>query len=300
METIDILMATYNGEKYIESQILSLLAQTHKNWMLFIHDDGSVDNTIDIIRKYEKLDTRIILIQDNIKFGNAGANFLHLLNFSDSKYIVFCDQDDIWLEAKLELLYNKIKNKTEPLAVYCNAFGYNGNTITTNKVSLIERENLSDSLFLNSGVQGSSLMFNEELKKQIIDFPNYIYMHDHYVTMFAITFANLLYVDKSLMLYRQHSLNVTGNVPITIFDRIRSFFNKENPIIDNNHYKANQSFYDKFKNKMTKNQRELFEAYLEFPKKGFFSKILSVFKNDFRVGNTKFILLIKLFVKKTI
>ena len=62
---IEILMATYNGEKYIEDQINSIINQTYKNWTLLIRDDGSKDKTLDIIKKYEKVDKRIILLRDN-------------------------------------------------------------------------------------------------------------------------------------------------------------------------------------------------------------------------------------------
>ena len=106
---IYILLATYNGEKYIKAQIHSLLCQTYEDWNLLIHDDGSNDNTVNIIKKLQEKDERIILIEDGIKCGGAGANFLHILkNYSTADYITFCDQDDIWLETKIEELMQKM------------------------------------------------------------------------------------------------------------------------------------------------------------------------------------------------
>jgi len=102
---IDILMATYNGEKYIENQILSLQQQTHKNWILYIRDDGSTDSTLEILENFSKNDNRIKIIKDSLGCNlGAGKNFLTLTKYSLSEYVIFCDQDDIWFERKLELL----------------------------------------------------------------------------------------------------------------------------------------------------------------------------------------------------
>jgi len=103
--TVDILMATYNGEKYIKNQLLSLQQQTFSDWNLLIRDDGSTDNTLDIIQEFKKHDSRIKIIEtDGVKGRGPGRNFLELTKCSLSKYVIFCDQDDIWFEKKLELL----------------------------------------------------------------------------------------------------------------------------------------------------------------------------------------------------
>ncbi|MGJ1433088.1 glycosyltransferase [Sphingobacterium spiritivorum] len=293
-------MATYNGGKYIENQLLSLLAQTHKDWTLYVHDDGSIDDTIDILERYRCIDSRIVIIQDRLKFGNAGQNFLHLLQFATADYIIFCDQDDIWFESKLQVLYGRIKGIKTPYAVYCNAHGYDGCKITTQQVSLIQRDKLENSLFLNSGVQGSSLMFNRALVSRITPYPDYVYMHDHFVTMAAVTFGELCYVDQSLMLYRQHQDNVTGNVPINIYSRIKTFLNRSNPILEKRHYKANASFYQRFKNDFTDRQREVFQAYLKFISVSLPTRISYILRYGFSIGSSKVILLIKVIYKQII
>ena len=104
--TVDILLATYNGELYIETQILSIISQTFKKWQLLIHDDGSSDTTIFIIKKWAAIDNRIKLIEDEVKTRNAAKNFMHLLKYSTAEYVMFCDQDDIWFDNKVQLMFD--------------------------------------------------------------------------------------------------------------------------------------------------------------------------------------------------
>ena len=296
---IDILLATYNGEKFIEEQIESLLSQTYKNWKLIIHDDGSNDNTVNIIKKLQEKDERIILIEDGIKCGGAGANFLHILkNYSTADYIIFCDQDDIWLDDKLSTLYQVLKDKnTAPYMVYCNAYFYDGEEITGNNVVSVHRNNLNDSLFLNGGIQGCSLMFNKQLKDTIIEYPEYIYMHDHFITIAAVTFGKTQYIDKSLMLYRQHDTNVTGHQNISLINRLKRFFDVNNPVLDYKHYKANVAFYDKYKVKMTENNRVLFEQYIAYPKSNLVKRLAICYSNQFQVSQSTSILLLKTLIR---
>ncbi|EEY35290.1 glycosyltransferase, partial [Pseudoleptotrichia goodfellowii] len=109
MEKIDILLATYNGEKYLEEQLYSILNQSYPNINLLIRDDGSKDKTVDIIKKYAQKDERIKFIEDDL--GNLGflKNFEKLLEHSEENYIMFSDQDDIWNPDKIEKSYKKIR-----------------------------------------------------------------------------------------------------------------------------------------------------------------------------------------------
>jgi Glycosyltransferases, probably involved in cell wall biogenesis len=297
---IDILLATYNGESFLENQLLSIISQNFKGWRLLAHDDGSSDETLAILKRYQSLDSRIYIIEDGVVCQSAAKNFLHLLSYATAEYIIFCDQDDIWFESKLQVLFDLIKYETKPAAAYCNAYAYNGINITKNKITLYERDSLENSLFLNGGIQGCSLMFNRALLNEVIDFPKDIFMHDHFITMAAVSFGKVIYTDHSLMLYRQHANNVTGNVPISFLDRVRSFLKRSSPILDRGHYEANRSFYQQFKQKFTRRQVSLFEAYIKFPEMSFVEKIVNIFKYNFRIGDSKIFLLLKLIFKRTI
>ena len=110
-DKIDILMATYNGEKYIVEQIDSIINQTYKNWNLLIRDDNSTDRTLEIIKNYQKKDARIRILDNNKVNLGIVKNFEKLLKISESELIMFSDQDDIWKKGKIKTSENTIMIK---------------------------------------------------------------------------------------------------------------------------------------------------------------------------------------------
>ena len=108
MEKVDVLLATYNGEQYLQEQIESILNQTYTDFRLLISDDGSKDKTIDIVEEYAKKDDRIIIFKQNENMGVV-KNFEFLMKQVQSKYFMFSDQDDIWKKDKIEKSVKKIE-----------------------------------------------------------------------------------------------------------------------------------------------------------------------------------------------
>jgi glycosyltransferase involved in cell wall biosynthesis len=107
---IAIAMATYNGEKYLKEQIDSILEQSYNNWVLYIHDDNSQDNTVSIIKEYQlKYSNKIVFLDDDISFGNPQDNFSYIITKipESYEYYMFSDQDDFWLENKIEITLKK-------------------------------------------------------------------------------------------------------------------------------------------------------------------------------------------------
>lgn len=102
---IDILMATYNGEKYLRPQLDSILRQSNTDWRLIIRDDCSTDNTVQIIREYQQqYPDKFILVQADAPSGSAQNNFFQLIKYwqqhGTADYVMFADQDDVWLQKK--------------------------------------------------------------------------------------------------------------------------------------------------------------------------------------------------------
>ena len=116
-DTVAICMATFNGEKYIENQINSIINQSYKDWILFIRDDTSMDSTSKIIEKMEThYSDKIVLIKDNnLEGGSSKKNFATILKWVKDKYsfnyFMFSDQDDIWLEHKIKICMERMKEK---------------------------------------------------------------------------------------------------------------------------------------------------------------------------------------------
>ena len=121
---IEILLSSFNGEKYIKELLDSIIAQSYENWQLLIRDDGSKDSTSDIINKYEQIyPTKIKIINDGGKNLGSTLSFARLLECCQGEYIMLSDQDDVWLPNKIELTLNEIVNlasgvKNQPLMVF--------------------------------------------------------------------------------------------------------------------------------------------------------------------------------------
>lgn len=214
MEKVQILMSTYNGEKYLVEQIESILKQDYTNFSLLIRDDGSTDNTVTIIEKYAKVDCRITYYHGN----NIGVinSFFDLLKNADitMDYYSLSDQDDVWKVDKLSRAVEKLKiNKAIP-TLYC------GNVILVNQalqpiVSTIRKAkiipNFGNALVENINF-GCTSVFNSELldlvKKHI---PEFTIMHDWWLYLSASAFGKVIYDEESFILYRQHEDNVIGS-----------------------------------------------------------------------------------------
>ena len=107
---IAVLLATYNGGKYIWEQLESLFQQSCKQFHLYVRDDGSSDDTMKIVEQFhEMFPDRVTILKDSQKHRGAAKSFMYLLENVDSEYYMFCDQDDIWLPEKIEKTFARMK-----------------------------------------------------------------------------------------------------------------------------------------------------------------------------------------------
>ena len=302
---IDILMTTYNGQNYLTNQILSLQQQTFCNWRLIIRDDGSTDETINIIKKFTTTDRRIIYIEDTLGNLGPGKSFIELTRYADADYVMYCDQDDIWFEKKIEILHKYADvnlSRMKPGLVYCDGYAYSDNlgTIISTSISKVHASSLQGLLFLNAGYQGCSMLFNRKLCAMLCSYQaDYFYMHDDVTTLLAHTFGDVFFVNKALMLYRQHDKNVTGNIPSGFFNLFKRL-SPQNPILTKEHYEEKKSFYNAYNQYFDDSQKKIYEDYLLFPHVGYFKRLQIVFFNRFSEGGNFLRLLIKVLIRKPI
>lgn len=231
MERIIILLATYNGENFIKAQLDSILNQNFKAFKLVVADDASIDKTRDILLSYkEKFKDRLELIFNKKSLG-VKKNFLKLLYtyLDEANYFMFCDQDDIWLENKISLSLKKIKEiegiEVIPSLVHTDL------SICDSELNIIERSmnkklkldkiDTFAKLLVENKVTGNTIIINRELaikafspklpKDILLEFiSNNIVMHDWYLALVAAYIGNIYFINKSLVLYRQHNKNVCG------------------------------------------------------------------------------------------
>lgn len=214
--TIDILLATYNGSKFIRQQIESILSQTYRNFRLLVRDDGSSDSTKQILKELAKKDPRIVLCDENGKNVGVNAGFEYLISQSTADYLMFSDQDDIWLPQKIETMIGYIPDhefKT-PYVVFSDSFIMFDEEKTNirflyNHIGRSPKVRSLKRSFLESYAQGAGILITGSFARKALPFNN-IYMYDHFLTISAELFGRTIYVDKALMYYRQHANNVVG------------------------------------------------------------------------------------------
>lgn len=213
---VNILMSTYNGQQFLSEQIRSIQEQSYTDWALFIRDDGSSDNTKEILKDFERQDSRIHLI-DSDKSDNLGVikSFHKLVNHDRADYYFFSDQDDVWLPNKLELSLNEAQNYPAnlPLMVYMDLKVVNQDLeIMTESMVKSQSHHANTELvqeLTENTVTGGVAMINHTLAEMWQETDG-ILMHDWYLALLASAFGNLVFIDQPGELYRQHSDNVLG------------------------------------------------------------------------------------------
>lgn len=287
---ISILLASYNGEKYIAQQIESVLNQTYNDFILYINDDCSTDKTYEIIKNYEaKYPGKIKVTRNEKNSGGAKHNFIKMMISHKDDYIMLCDQDDIWLEDKIEITYKKIKRMEEeyrvdmPLLVHTDLkiADENLNIIFPSLISYVNADYSKTKLknqIVQNTLTGCTAMYNRKLAELIISKPSFMVMHDWWIMLIASAFGKIDYVNEPTILYRQHGNNAIGTRNMKSLKCISKFGREKKNIKQAlfNSYLQAQSFYDIYGNMLGKKDRKLVRVYAQLINKNKFSKISTV------------------------
>ena len=218
---IAILMATYNGEIYLNELLDSLKKQTFTKWKLYVQDDLSTDGTMACLEKAALLDKRIIILQNSTKKG-AMLNFMDLLRRVSAPYYMFCDHDDVWLPNKIEVTLKKMKEEVEchpsqPIIVHtdlkvvdsrlneiCSSFW----EMSRIRPDLLKTFNAIAGRYLTTGC---TMMINDAAKKISFPVSSKALMHDSWITCCVLkNKGRVAEVAQPTILYRQHGGNVVG------------------------------------------------------------------------------------------
>ncbi|MHC3376340.1 glycosyltransferase family 2 protein [Ligilactobacillus equi] len=216
---VSVVMASYNGEKYIKSQIISVLKNLKKYDELIISDDGSTDKTISIINKIN--DSRVKLVEGPKK--GVKKNFENALLNCSGKYIFLCDQDDIWFDKKVETILPFLDE--HDMVIHDNIV-MDSNLTKVIANSFMERINSKTGVFNNivkNTYIGCCMAITRRLLDIVLPIPNKIEMHDQWIGILNdMYYKNTLLVKTPLMYYRRHEENVSSFKHYPLLKMIRN------------------------------------------------------------------------------
>lgn len=220
-----ILLATYNGGRFIVEQICSIQAQSYSDWELYIRDDGSCDDTVLQVEELSRMDERIHLVRDDL--GNRGVvgNFSVLLELAlieKADYVFLADQDDVWHPDKLQTMLaamNALECKYEatPLLVHAD-LAVVGENLHPIAPSFSDYAHLSPTtahlgiLLCQNQVTGCACLINRSLLKLAHPVPQGVLMHDWWLALLAASTGKIGFIPTQLVKYRQHGGNVLGAI----------------------------------------------------------------------------------------
>jgi len=291
---IAILLSTFNGEKYLRELLDSLFTQTYKDFILIIRDDGSIDGTVYILEEYKKKHKNIILLDNRENKGVIGS-FSYLLEYAvhntNCDYFMFCDQDDVWKENKIEITLNKMqeiekqKGKGIPILIHTDLEVVDENLNLISKsfwkyCSISPKLNSFNRLLVQNTVTGCTVMINRVLATISIPIPKGVIMHDWWLGLVAAKFGVIEFLKHPTIKYRQHENNDTGAESYrkvflkNIVKVVRKVLLRENVIFVEYEGCIHQAklFLDRYKDRLDSNSKEMLNSFVFIKNKSFFHK----------------------------
>lgn len=214
---VNVVLATYNGEKFLKRQLDSIVNQTYENIDIYIRDDGSKDDTVAFLEEYIKNDIsgrRIVLLDNGGKNLRCPHSFYEILRKCDTAdYYSFCDQDDEWYPEKVAWAVERLeKEDNNEILLYYTACDY-----YTDKGEFIRRSpkqkeklELSDVIYYTPG-SGFTMVINERARQELLlQVPLGKELHDRWLIRGAVCFGKVLYDERSSATHIRHEEAVTS------------------------------------------------------------------------------------------
>jgi glycosyltransferase involved in cell wall biosynthesis len=276
MNNISVAMATYNGAKYLEEQLFSVINQTFLPQEIIIVDDFSTDRTVEIIERIKEKYPFITLYKNEANLGPI-KTFKEAVLKCNCNYIALCDQDDIWEENKLELCFKELVSvdiNSKPSLVFSDLkmIDTEGNLIGKsfwNVQGYNPIRTKLQSLLIGNVVTGCTVMMNEKMKKEIAKMPNDIIMHDYWLALIAFSIGDFKVINETPIRYRVHENSVTLKSKITFIERVKLFlavfFDKNNIYLSENIYQT-ECFFRVYESELTAEKTLLFNKFISLKK----------------------------------
>ncbi len=271
---IDVLLATWNGSRFVEVQLDSLFCQTFQNFRLIVRDDCSSDSTLQIVEQFRSRHSDRVLVRKNSSRQGACRTFSLLAEESEAPYFAFCDQDDIWRADKLELELAAAKGIEAEHGVHTPVLVFSdlelvgpdhrllAHSVWKMKHMNPHRASLGTMLVQNL-VNGCTMLGNRSLLLQGIPIPEEAFMHDFWLGLVAAAFGVLGPLDETTVGYRQHEHNTMG---VGSGLRIVDAFNRlmGDPAFSQGIAKSRRQagkFADRYASQLSTQQKEILQAW---------------------------------------
>jgi hypothetical protein len=235
MPNIQVLLATFNGQAYLEHQLTSLFAQDWPHFSILASDDDSSDDTLAMLKRWQSQAGKLDLLPTLSRSGPMN-NFARLMQASTAPYVAFCDQDDLWDNNKLSLSMECMLNVERrvpsgtPVLVYSDLrlideFGNLLDTSLWQKARVRPANADFNNMLAQNLVTGCSMLANRALLDLALPLPDAAIMHDYWLALAASAFGIASPVPRPTLSYRQHASNTIGaGKALTLPQRVRRLF----------------------------------------------------------------------------
>jgi glycosyltransferase involved in cell wall biosynthesis len=225
--TVDILLATFNGARFLPELLESIEGQTHRDWRLIVRDDGSSDLSLSIIEAFaQRHSDRVQVLRDRHDRRGACANFAAVLEASDAPYFMFCDQDDVWLPEKIAGLLGLMRQVEKQQGAETPILLHSDLIVVDDELRVRHPSFWRYSRLLNPSaprrparlifqnfVPGCASIGNAALRQAALPIPTEARMHDWWVALVAAILGEIAEHEVPTILYRQHQSNDVGAEP---------------------------------------------------------------------------------------
>lgn len=268
MPKVNVLLATYNGEKHLKKQLDSIVNQTYKNIDVYIRDDGSKDGTVEFLKSYIAQNTSeknfYLIDSKGVNLRCPGSFYEIARECGPAKYYSFCDQDDEWYPEKIEWAVERLEQEdNQELLVYFSACDYKfaDGTFIRKSPAQSESFELHEVLYYTPG-SGFTMVFNEKARQKLILQQKLgKELHDRWIIRGAVCFGKVIYDARSTAAHIRHEEAVTaGDSDNTSL--LMHFINNE---LRGDSAKQDKEalayFYNCFKEELTEKQKRTLELF---------------------------------------
>lgn len=253
---VTVLLSTYNGEKYLDTQLRSLKEQQGVQIILAVRDDASNDGTCKILERFAHEIPLTIIHGENVGPAKSFMKLVHEVQ-ADTDYYAFCDQDDYWQPNKLIKAIEKLENFDSdiPTLYYSNLkrAGAFLEEVPNPFKKYYHTEEYGAAL-ISTAAAGCTMVFNKSLMLLLKEYvPEYLVMHDSWTLLVcAAVGGEIIYDDDSYILYRQHVENVFGGMEKMRYGKIRLFMYRMGKLFnwDIKHVRVAEELLSGYKEKM--------------------------------------------------